>query len=298
MLQEVNSKLDALLSRMPLACPPFHDATLPTPVLPLLQQATLYPDPFSQSYATSIVQPPPSGPFYPATAGVQHPSSANISASASVHGTQLPNVTRQQRKEGKTRTLSLGNGTTIVFTEDDVPAPPTTTFTDNIPRLNSMWDDTSVHWDRDSVLKIFGHPIALIYWPEVYTRWKAGDWDTLKSQYVNWKVRSSSRLCSSPQVSHLSCIYVMQAVVERYREGTKEDFWAEFRDSKGRCLSFTAIAARLTVERVVENSRVAKRARIEYGDSFDSVFSYRKGSGCIVMKDPTSIANKYREFHK
>jgi hypothetical protein len=65
-------------------------------------------------------------------------------------------------------TLSLGNGMTIIFTEDNVPAPPTTTFTDNIPRLNSMWDDTSVHWNQDSVLKIFGHPIALSYWPEVY----------------------------------------------------------------------------------------------------------------------------------
>jgi hypothetical protein len=299
MLQEVNSKLNVLLSRIPLACPPFHDATPPTPVLPLVEQAMLYPDHPGQGYASSIVPPPPSGPFYPAAAaaaGVQHPSSASISASA--HGTQLPNVTHQQRKEAKTRTLSLGNGTTIVFTEEDVPAPPTTTFTDNIPRLNSMWDDTSVHWDRDSVLKIFGHPIALIYWPEVYTRWKAGDWDTLKSQYVNWKVRGSTRLCSFLQVSHPSCIYVMQAVIEQYREGTKEDFWAEFRDSKGRCLSFTAIAARLTAERVAENGRLAKRARIEYGDSFNSVFSYRKGSSRIVMKDPTSIANKYREFHK
>lgn len=90
----------------------------------------------------------------------------------------------------------------------------------------------------------------------------------------------------------------MQAVVKRYCKGTKEDFWVEFRDSKGTCLSFTAIAARLTAEHVAENGRVAKWARIEYGDSFDSVFLYRKGSGRIVMKDPTSIANKYREIHK
>lgn len=148
------------------------------------------------------------------------------------------------------------------------------------------------------MLKIFGHPIALSYWLEVYTRWKAGDWDTLKSQYVNWKVCSSTCLCSVLQVSPPSCIYVMQAVVKRYCKGTKEDFWAEFRDSKGTCLSFTAIAARLTAERVAENGRVAKWARIEYGDSFDSVFLYRKGSGRIVMKDPTSIANKYCEIHK
>ena len=86
------------------------------------------------------------------------------------------------------RTLVLGNGHAITFTAQDVPPPPTTTFTDNIPRLNSMWDDTSMFWDQDSVLRILGHPIALVYWPIVYTRWRTGDWDTLKTQYGHWKV--------------------------------------------------------------------------------------------------------------
>jgi hypothetical protein len=88
----------------------------------------------------------------------------------------------------KKRTLQLGNGHSITFTAQDVPPPPTTTFTDNIPRLNSMWDDTSMYWDQDSVLRILGYPIALVYWPIVYTRWRAGDWDTLKTQFGHWKV--------------------------------------------------------------------------------------------------------------
>jgi hypothetical protein len=88
----------------------------------------------------------------------------------------------------KSRTLRLGSGHVIMFTAQDVPPPPTTTFTDNIPRLNSMWDDTSVHWNHDSVLRIHGHPIALVYWPVVYTRWRPGDWDTLKTQFGHWKV--------------------------------------------------------------------------------------------------------------
>ena len=87
---------------------------------------------------------------------------------------------------------------------------------------------------------------------------------------------------------------LIQAVVERYREGTKEEFWAEFQDEKGRYLSFTAIISRLKGERVEENERVAKRARFEYGDAFASVFSYRKGSCHITMTDTTRIANKYR----
>jgi hypothetical protein len=85
-------------------------------------------------------------------------------------------------------TVLLGNGHSITFTAQDVPPPPTTTFTDNIPRLNGMWDDTSMYWDRDSVLRILGQPIALVYWPIVYTRWRAGDWDTLKTQFGHWKV--------------------------------------------------------------------------------------------------------------
>ena len=85
-------------------------------------------------------------------------------------------------------------------------------------------------------------------------------------------------------------------MVERFRRGTPEEFWHDFSD-KGRYLSFTAIAARLTAERVEENGALAKRARLEYGDNFDSTFSYRKGSTHIVMKDPTRIANRYRQLH-
>ena len=92
-------------------------------------------------------------------------------------------------------------------------------------------------------------------------------------------------------------VHILQAVVERYREGTKEEFWAEFQDTKGRYLSFTAIVSRLKGERVEENEHVAKRARLEYGDAFASIFSYRKGSCHITMTDPTRIANKYRVLH-
>jgi hypothetical protein len=88
----------------------------------------------------------------------------------------------------KSCTLKLGSGHVIVFTAQDVPLPLTTTFMDNIPHLNSMWDNTTVHWDHHSVLKIHGHPIALVYWPVVYTCWRPGDWDTLKTQFGHWKV--------------------------------------------------------------------------------------------------------------
>ena len=92
---------------------------------------------------------------------------------------------------------------------------------------------------------------------------------------------------------------MLQAVIERYHEGTKEEFWAEFQDAKGRYLSFTAIVSHLKGEHVKESEHVAKWARLEYGDVFASVFSYCKGSCHITMTDPTStrIANKYWVLH-
>ncbi|KAF8240059.1 hypothetical protein L208DRAFT_1234834, partial [Tricholoma matsutake] len=81
----------------------------------------------------------------------------------------VPTNTYQCTAGDKTRTLLLSDGHSITFTAQDVPPPPMTTFTDNIPCLNSMWDDTSMYWDQDSVFRILGHPIALVYWPIVYT---------------------------------------------------------------------------------------------------------------------------------
>jgi hypothetical protein len=104
--------------------------------------------------------------------------------------------------------------------------------------------------------------------------------------------------CFSFHLPTMNLIFIyFQAVIEHYREGTKEEFWAQFQDAKGRYLSFTAIVSRLKEERVEENERIAKRARLEYGDAFASVFSYRKGSSHITMTDPTRIANKYRVLH-
>ena len=55
-----------------------------------------------------------------------------------------------------------------------------------------------------------------------------------------------------------------------------------------------AIISRLKGECIEENERVAKQARLEYGDAFASVLSYHKGSYHITMTDPTCIANKYQ----
>jgi hypothetical protein len=84
----------------------------------------------------------------------------------------------------------------LVFTEDDVPAPPALSFADDLPALNRMWDDTSTFWDHHSSLVIKGYPIALVYWKEVYTSkigksWKPHQWKGTKGKWFEWKVSSS-----------------------------------------------------------------------------------------------------------
>lgn len=86
------------------------------------------------------------------------------------------------------RTLVLGDKSRLRFTEAQVPDPPALTFTSNIARLNRMWDDTSSHWGKESVLSILGHPIALVYWPQVYKYWKGDQWKGTKGKWFEWKV--------------------------------------------------------------------------------------------------------------
>jgi hypothetical protein len=47
----------------------------------------------------------------------------------------------------QTWTLQLGDGTILTVTEADIPNPPAVPFASDLPRLNCMWDDTSIHWD-------------------------------------------------------------------------------------------------------------------------------------------------------
>jgi hypothetical protein len=162
-LQAVTSKLDTILqaSRVPSVLPS-ADVTAP----------------FSPGFVFNLVPCPP----LPHTAHC--PPSPGTGPQALV-----PTADPQQsRRPGGSCTLILSDGTSLVFTEDDVPDPPTTTFTDDIPWLNQMWDDTSTYWNRDLVLKILGHPIPIDHWPEVYKWWKWGNWDVIKSNYVDWKV--------------------------------------------------------------------------------------------------------------
>lgn len=85
--------------------------------------------------------------------------------------------------------LTLGNGTTLCFSKQSVPDPPSISFAKDIFRLVRMWDDSAAEWDpKEAVLHIQGQPIALKHWQDVYRYGKAGQWAGTKKNWANWRV--------------------------------------------------------------------------------------------------------------
>lgn len=94
-----------------------------------------------------------------------------------------PKATKSRVKE-----ITLGNGITITFTLEDIPDLKAISFARQLSRLNCIWDDTSEYWNRDSPLQIKEQPIAMIYWPAVFTYTKPKVWSEIKQDYSDWKV--------------------------------------------------------------------------------------------------------------
>ncbi|KAG1895844.1 uncharacterized protein F5891DRAFT_941495 [Suillus fuscotomentosus] len=169
------------------------------------------------------------------------------------------------------RVLKLGNGTLLQVADDEIPDPPAISFVNDIPRLNGMWDDHTEHWQGTSIINIQGHPIAIEYWPLLYRYGHDQQWKGTKNKWTDWR-----------------------DIVERYRRGTPEQFWASFRAANGEPLKFTAIIHRLREERKEAHFALVERAREEYGSDF--FFTYRKGGEEHTMTRPSAIAKKYKEL--
>ncbi|KAG2755632.1 hypothetical protein P692DRAFT_201701187 [Suillus brevipes Sb2] len=137
-----------------------------------------------------------------------------------------------------------------------------------------MWDDTSPHWGGESVLTIKGHPIPIVYWPDIYCYGKFGQWQGTKSRWTDWR-----------------------DVVSQYRQSTPPDFWKEF-SVNGHAMNFIMIVNELRKQRNISKDNVVMRAHKEFGNSFDSLFSYRKGDKVHVMRDKSAIARRYRQLTK
>jgi hypothetical protein len=140
---------------------------------------------------------------------------ANTGAAATLAASSIPHVPSSTASSPTpallpqtplpTRSITLAGGIHIVFTEDDVPRPPSVSFARDIKRdlpvLNGMWDDCTEHWGGFSFLNIHGHPIPIVYWKAVYSSkqgngWKPGEWKLIKSNYFDWKVSIFFPVCS------------------------------------------------------------------------------------------------------
>lgn len=174
----------------PTAAPADTDMQVTT--FKILQEILLHVDP-----SRSAVNNDTRVPFVPLTA-VQHP--APVPASNGLQSLSPPLVPAlpictisksSSRKPGKVadiRTIILGDSTQLRLTLAEIPDPPAVSFIDNIPWLNQMWDDTSIHWCNESWLHIHGHPIALSHWPVLYRYSGASTWKGIKGKFFEWKV--------------------------------------------------------------------------------------------------------------
>ncbi|KAF8239096.1 hypothetical protein L208DRAFT_1239117 [Tricholoma matsutake] len=158
----------------------------------ILQEILLHVDP-----SRSTVNNNARVPFVPLTA-VQHP--APVPASNDLQSLSPPLVPAlpicaisksSSRKPGKVAnipTIILGDSTQLRLTLAEIPDPPAVSFVDNIPWLNQMWDNTSIHWCNKSWLHIQGHSIALSHWPVLYRYSGAPMWKGIKGKFFEWKV--------------------------------------------------------------------------------------------------------------
>ncbi|KAG2029568.1 hypothetical protein BDR03DRAFT_880426, partial [Suillus americanus] len=124
----------------------------------------------------------------------------------------------------------------------------------------------------ESVLTIGNRTIALKHWPDVYRYGKARQWEGIKSRWTEWR-----------------------DVVSQYRQSTPNDFWEVF-SANGSRMKFTAIVAQLRRKRKAEKENVVTRAHEEFGDMFNSKFTYRKGNETHVMTDPSAITRRYQQL--
>jgi hypothetical protein len=188
------------------------------------------------------------------------------------------------------RSLTLGNGVVLQFTEEDIPTPPAISFAENLTLLNQMWDDTPPHWQGHSALIIRGIPIPIVYWRKIYSRLH-GEWKGLKSNWSLWKASLSPCAQFIPD-SH----YLSQMIVARWRQGSEADFWKVFSDDNGNRMTYTAIVKALKSDRVKSDEDTAAIAKREYGSEFGEVFVYRKNGAVHVKTKPSDIAKQYRKL--
>ncbi|KAG2098263.1 uncharacterized protein F5147DRAFT_816123, partial [Suillus discolor] len=234
-------------------------STLPCPTPASAGADASLQDAIVQSVGTRLVNIVQGALLQPSTVQVGLPEAEPQDAGTSAGCTPEEPAPATETSTKRMRVLKLGNGTLLQVADDEIPDPPAISFVNDIPRLNGMWDDRTEHWQGTSIINIQGHP-------DCNRQWKG-----TKNKWTDWR-----------------------DIVERYRRGTPEQFWARFRAANGEPLKFTAIVHRLREERKEANFALVERAREEYRSDF--FFTYRKGGEEHTMTRPSAIAKKYKEL--
>ncbi|KAG6819066.1 hypothetical protein H0H93_015785 [Arthromyces matolae] len=261
-------QLAATVSQLCQAVTTNGSSSLVPPVL------TSQPPLLSPHPSSSLIPPPP--PSQPTLLAPHQSFLPNepLSLDSDIVMSESPCSEPLHKLPQATRTLQLGNGIILTLTKDGIPEPPTTSFTNDVLRLNAMWDDKSSHWQGKSDLTIAGHPIALVYWRDVYSYWLPQYWTSIKTRWSEWRL-----------------------VVSYYRMSDRTAFEAIFLDNEGKFLKWKQLHSRCVLDRQERDRHLAARAREEFGDQFSSAFTYRQGNkhGLAVEK-VSSIARRYRKM--
>jgi hypothetical protein len=101
---------------------------------------------------------------------------------------------RAGRPKVQTRSIEI-NGTIVQYTKDDIKWPTTAvSFATDIRRSLREWDD-------DSRIQLRGHAVPVRLWASLLKGTDSKQWDTLKKQYSELKVRSTEKTCISVNTS-------------------------------------------------------------------------------------------------
>ena len=103
-----------------------------------------------------------------------------------------------------------------------------------------------------------------------------------------------SFVCISLSASHIP-LFPLKAIIKRWRQSSEEDFWHEFADSDGKQMTYTAITKKLADLHIIEDEKLAAKAKAEYGCKFD-VFSYKKGGKTYTKTKASGIAHQCRRI--
>ncbi|KAF7303698.1 hypothetical protein MIND_00599200 [Mycena indigotica] len=271
-------------ARLPYRAPPFQQQN-PPPAQPFIPQEGPATVPVVPVVITEVADvsarlevletPPAPAPMDIDSTGFTYDIEMNM-LSTTVHPPIMLVAESSNMKYPADRSLVLGDGTIFPVTGHEIMSVsvPANSFAKDFGLLNEMWDDSSPFWKDKSLVQIRGRHIAIIHWRGLFKG--TGQWSAHKSAWTEWKF-----------------------LVERYRRGTMEDFWADF-TRNGTRMNYTAILKKLREERGVRNRQLVEQARAEYGSRFSEVFSYvssQKGDR-VVMTRESHIAEEYKRLKK